>query len=297
MDRSDMEVSIIIPLYKRIDWIGICIEKLFDQDYDGDYEIIIVDDGSPNGNVIKETCNKYIGKGDIVVKYLRNKHAGPAAARNYGVKASTGKILCFLDDDSLPNKEWLREILRPFSDSSQAGLVSGRTFSFERTGLPLLLEESVYPEKSWATCNIAYRRDAFAALTGFDEYYTEPSWEDNDLGLRAQWAGFDHCYNQQAVVYHPHESSIAEYKKKCLLNGRGAAAFSRKYLYQKPLVSIATPVIMSRKLVYCIFPWVWLQKQDSRHYLRFLWSFYSLRGFMKALLHTNENDCGCNEVS
>lgn len=291
-----MQASIIIPLYKRTDWIGRCIEKLLDQDYDGDYELIIVDDGSPNGTVVKEACEKYIRKGYIEVKYLRSKHAGPAAARNYGVQASTGKILCFLDDDSLPNKEWLREILQPFSDFGGAGFVSGRTVSFERKGLPLLLEKSVYSGKSLATCNIAYRRDTFVALGGFDEYYKKPSWEDNDLGLRARWAGFDHSYNDKAIVSHPHEKTIEEYRAKCLLNGQGAAAFSRKYFFAKPFWSIATPVVMSRRLVYGFSPWVWLSRASSPHYLKFIWSYCSLRGFVKSLLHLNENDCGSDKA-
>lgn len=243
-----------------------------------------MDDGSPNESEMKSTAEKLAGSENISIKYLGNIHAGPAAARNYGVRSSSGRIICFLDDDSIPDKSWLSEIVNPFRNSDSIALVSGKTLSYDRkASLPLLLEKTVYSGKCWATCNIAYRRDAFEALGGFDESFTEPSWEDNDLGIRAKWAGYIHVYNKQAVVYHPHEKSIEEYKKKCLLNGRGAAVFSRKYLLKKPLWGIATPIVMSRRLIYGMLPSVWKNKTINEAYLKFLWSAYSLRGFINEI--------------
>lgn len=279
------DVSIVIPVYRRTEWIGKCIKKLTEQEFEKAFEIIIVDDGSPNESEMKSTAEMFSGPENISIKYLRNRHAGPAAARNCGVRSSSGRILCFLDDDSIPDKKWLKEITLPFQKSESTGLVSGRISSFDRDSMfSLLLEKTVYSGKSWATCNIAYRRDVFEALGGFDESFPEPSWEDNDLGIRAKWAGYIHVYNEQAVVYHPHEKSIEEYKKKCLLNGRGAAVFSRKYLFKKPLWGIGTPLVMSRRLLYGIFPSVWRRKTINETYLKFLWSFYSLQGFWRAMI-------------
>ena len=278
-----MDVSIIIPVYRRTEWIKKCIDRITEQDFNGTFEIIVVDDGSPNESEIRKTVEQF-SKIESTVKYLRNKHAGPAAARNYGVNYSSGKILCFLDDDSLSERRWLQEITEPFRTMNTTAVVSGRILSLNRqNGLPCALEKAVYHGKHWATCNIAYRRDSFESLGGFDENFPEPSWEDNDLGIRAMWAGYSHIYNEQAIIYHPHENSIAEYKKKCLLNGRGAAAFSRKYILAKPLWGIGTPLIMSRRLIYGIFPSVWIKRPHARAYLRFLWSLYSIRGFLSAI--------------
>lgn len=277
-----IDVSIIIPVYRRIEWIGRCIEKLSWQDFGGSFEIIIVDDGSANDLEVKDALDKSSVEKNLSISYFRNRHAGPASTRNYGVKVSSGKILCFLDDDSLPEKEWIREITYPFHESPSVGLVSGRILSYDRVSeFPLLLERTVYSGKSWATCNIAYRRDVFEKLGGFDESFTEPSWEDNELGLRALWAGYSHIHNERAVVYHPHERNLEEYKKKCLLNGRGAAVFGRKYLRKKPLWGIGTPLIMSRRLIYGLLPSVWM-KTVNEAYVKFLWSSYSLKGFVGA---------------
>jgi len=278
-----MNASIIIPVYKRTGWITKCIESLNKQDYDGLFEVIIVDDGSPNESEVKESIIKISGQNRFKIKCLRNYHSGPAATRNYGVKYSSGRILCFIDDDSLPECSWLREIAGSFDGDECPDIVSGKILSYNREDkLPLMLEKALYSGKHWATCNIAYRRDVFDALGGFDETFIEASWEDNDLGLRARWSGYKYVYNEKAVVYHNHESTLEEYKKKCILNGRGAAAFSRKYILKKPLWGIATPFIMSRRLIYGFLPSVWRKDPGEEAYLRFIWSFYSLKGFFES---------------
>ncbi len=280
-----MDVSIIIPVFKRTEWIGKCIEKLKNQDFSGTFEILMVDDGSPNSLDIQKEIDTALGKNKNFVRYVRNKHKGPAATRNFGISFSAGKILCFLDDDSMPDKHWLKEITSPFQNSKKIGLVNGSTLSLNRDlALPVLLEKAVYWGKSFATCNIAYRRDVLEALKGFDEMFTEPSWEDNELGLRAESAGYIHFYNEKAIVYHPHEDSPAEYKNKCILNGRGTAIFTRKYLFKKPLWGICAPFIMSARIAFGIFPSAWIKKYNSIYYLKFIWAVYSIQGFFMAII-------------
>jgi GT2 family glycosyltransferase len=278
------DVSIIIPVFQRTEWIKKCIERLLDQDFRGGYEIIVVDDGSPNAAEIQKMVEQYSSEA-IPVRYLQKGHAGPAAARNYAVGHAAGMILCFLDDDSLAEKMWLHEIIRPFIFHESAAAVSGRVLSLDQhDGLSFALEKAVYSGKHWATCNIAYKRSVFEMLGGFDESFPEPSWEDNDLGLRTRWAGYRYVYSEKAVVYHPHEKTVDEYKRKCLLNGRGAAVFCRKYIFSKPLWGIGTPLMMSRRLIYGIFPSVWMKRTHALAYLRFLWSLYSLRGFLSSIM-------------
>ena len=276
-----MDISIIIPVHRRTDWIGRCLENILSQDYSGTFELIIVDDGSPNIKEMQETIDDALSGKPENTRFLRKQQAGPAAARNYGARHATGNILCFLDDDSIPEKRGLQEIMSSFSFSARIGIVSGKTLSFDRQGgLPLLLEKTVYAGKNWATCNIAYRKDVFESVGGFDESFPEAAWEDNDLGLRVRWAGYSHKYNRDAIVYHPHEKSLDEYKKKCLRNGRGASVFSRKYLFKKPFWGIGTPILMSRHLLFGFLPSVWMKRENSESYIKFLWSFYSLQGFL-----------------
>lgn len=279
-----MNASVIIPVYQRTEWIKKCIDRLVGLKFEGEFEVIVIDDGSPNGSEIQRIVELFSSKTRNKILYLRQNKSGPAAARNRGVRQSKGTVLCFIDDDSIVDTNWLQEIVDPFRRSSSTGIVSGRTLSLYRSGLPLLLERAVYSGKNWATCNIAYRRDVFEAVGGFDECFSEASWEDNDLGLRVRWAGFTHIYNENAIVYHPHETSLPEYKQKCIRNGRGAAAFSRKYIFKKPLWGVGTPLIMSRHLIYAFWPTVWMRRSNTEKYLKFLWSLYSMQGYFEAIV-------------
>ena len=79
------EVSIIIPMHNATDYIEKCLSSLMDQDY-GDYEIIIVDDGSTDNTIgLVKSFSKVILK--------KQKHGGPGKARNFGTKFSKGEII------------------------------------------------------------------------------------------------------------------------------------------------------------------------------------------------------------
>jgi GT2 family glycosyltransferase len=282
---KSMDASIIIPLYQRTNWIVKTLKNLQEQDFQGTFEVVVVDDGSPNETEIRDALETVPAKNAMNLRHIKNRHAGPAAARNYGVQHASGKILLFLDDDSVPERTWLKEMMRYFHHDNPPAIVSGLILSYDRQkSFPLLLEKAVYSGKHWATCNISYRKDVFEKLGGFDETFPESSWEDNDLGIRAKWAGYKHVYNRNAIVYHNHENTFEQYKKKCQLNGRGAAVFSRKYFLKKPLWGIATPFFMSRRIIYGLHPAVWVRKKSSPAYVKFIWSYYSLVGFTKAFL-------------
>jgi len=280
-----MDASIIIPLYQRTDWIVKTLENLQKQDFKGTFEVIVVDDGSPNETEIRDALTTSPTQNTLNLLHIRNRHAGPAASRNYGVQHASGRILLFLDDDSVPEKTWLKEMMNSFQQENQPAIVSGLILSYDRqNAFPLLLEKTVYAGKHWATCNISYRKDVLEELGGFDETFPESSWEDNDLGIRAKWAGYKYVYNRNAIVYHNHESTFEQYKKKCQLNGRGAAVFSRKYLLTKPFWGIGTPFVMSRRIIYGLHPAVWVRKKNSPAYVKFIWSYYSLVGFAETFL-------------
>lgn len=275
--------SVIIPVYRRADWLTKCLDALLVQVTAQPFQTVVVDDGSPNADEIRAVVDSARGRG-LEITFCRKPNGGPAAARNHGIRLATGSIVCFLDDDSVPDPSWLAEMMAFFDKNPEVGLVNGRTCSFDRTNpLPLLLEREVYPEKNWATCNIAYRRPILEALGGFDENFPEPSWEDNDLGLRSRWAGYLHEYHSGAVVYHPHEASIPEYISKCRLNGRGAAVFCRKYLFKKPWWGGGVPLVMSRRLIFGLHPAIWCRREGAV-YLKFLWSWHSLLGFLTVMV-------------
>ncbi|MCM8777982.1 MAG: glycosyltransferase [Candidatus Omnitrophica bacterium] len=94
-------VSIIIPVYNRVDLLPRTLNSVINQTYK-DIEIIVVDDGSTED--IKSVVDNF---NDPRIKYLRhNENKGVAAARNTGMKISRGAFIAFLDSDDeyLPEK-------------------------------------------------------------------------------------------------------------------------------------------------------------------------------------------------
>lgn len=89
------KISIIVPIYNVEKYICKCIESILCQTYKN-IEIVLVDDGSPDK--CGKICDEYQKK-DNRIKVIHQKNGGLSAARNTGIKNSTGKFLMFVDSD------------------------------------------------------------------------------------------------------------------------------------------------------------------------------------------------------
>ncbi|GGI14205.1 hypothetical protein GCM10007377_09770 [Galliscardovia ingluviei] len=90
------ELSIIIPVYNKRDFLPACVQSIQDQDFD-DFEIVIVDDGSSDNslNVAYEMANR-----DSRIKVIAlEQNCGTLIARKRGIESSTGKYVTFIDPD------------------------------------------------------------------------------------------------------------------------------------------------------------------------------------------------------
>ncbi|MBY3623489.1 glycosyltransferase family 2 protein [Acinetobacter sp. CUI P1] len=90
-----LKYSVIIPVFKVEEYLTQCIDSIINQAYEN-LEIILVDDGSPDQ--CPKICDDY-ARMDSRIKVIHQKNQGQSAARNTGVKASTGDFLLFLDSD------------------------------------------------------------------------------------------------------------------------------------------------------------------------------------------------------
>lgn len=94
---KNMKLSIVVPIYKVEPYLCKCVDSLLEQDLSKkDYEIILVDDGSPDrcGDICDEYASKY---GNIRVVHREN--GGLSAARNSGIEVAQGKYIQFVDSD------------------------------------------------------------------------------------------------------------------------------------------------------------------------------------------------------
>ena len=88
-------ISVIVPVYKVENYLRQCLDSLAAQTLD-DMEIIIVDDGSPDG--CPEICDEYAAK-DARMKVVHKEHGGLLSARKAGFAASKGDYIGFVDGD------------------------------------------------------------------------------------------------------------------------------------------------------------------------------------------------------
>ncbi len=91
-----MDISIIIPAYNAEPYIDKCLNTILNQAFKGNFEIIIINDGSKDDTL--KILNKYAKKYKKI-KIIDQKNAGQAVARNNALKAALGKYIMFVDVD------------------------------------------------------------------------------------------------------------------------------------------------------------------------------------------------------
>ncbi|MBR3017166.1 MAG: glycosyltransferase family 2 protein [Clostridia bacterium] len=119
-----MKISIIIPIYNVEQYLRQCIESVICQTY-RDIEVILVDDGSPDG--CPQICDEYAAR-DARVTVIHKVNGGLSDARNAGILAATGDYILFVDGD-----DWLNsgEDLAALAD--RASLTKADVISFSYT--------------------------------------------------------------------------------------------------------------------------------------------------------------------
>lgn len=90
-----MKLSIIIPVYNVEDYLCRCIDSVLNQDYE-DYEVILVDDGSPDE--CPKICDSYAKKHNNI-RVVHRENGGLSAARNSGIEVAKGEYVMFVDSD------------------------------------------------------------------------------------------------------------------------------------------------------------------------------------------------------
>lgn len=118
MENMQPGISIIVPVYNVEKYIHQCIDSILGQTFK-DYELILVDDGSPDN--CPAILDDYAEKDDRI-KVIHQENGGVSRARNAGIKVARGKWLYFVDSD-----DWLVEnsiaLLYDFAEQTKADIV------------------------------------------------------------------------------------------------------------------------------------------------------------------------------
>ena len=197
--------TVVVPTYLRPALLARCLSALLAQRFDpAAYEIIVADDAaSVETAALVERIARQARAQGLTLRYATVTGAhGPAAARNTGWRLAHGAVIAFTDDDCVPDPDWLRMGLGALTEGV-AG-VSGRLIAtcgarptdYERNAAQLAHAEFV-------TANMFYRRDALAAIGGFDERFPIAWREDSDLAFTLLERGERIVRAPRAIVAHP----------------------------------------------------------------------------------------------
>ena len=105
-------ISVIVPVYKAEKFLDRCVSSILNQTYK-DLELILVDDGSPDG--CPEMCDRY-ALADPRVKVIHKKNGGVSTARNAGLEAATGDYIAFVDSDDWIEPEMYQTMMEAAMD-------------------------------------------------------------------------------------------------------------------------------------------------------------------------------------
>jgi glycosyltransferase involved in cell wall biosynthesis len=229
-----LRTSIIIPTCNRRDKLLSLLQALQAQTVPPEsFEVIVADDGSRDGT--GEAVTALLPRFPRL-SYLPGDNRGQSAARNRGLDAARFEIIGFIDDDCLPEPEWIANALRHFDDPAVGG-VPGATSCDVREISALTMQVRNRDDGNYETCNIFYRREALNRAGPFDpalRYYRE----DTDLAWRVLDAGFAVPFAADVQVNHPpHRYRLGQLLGKRL---RFRWAYTDRYLERKHPVRFKT---------------------------------------------------------
>lgn len=101
------QISVIVPVYKAEKYIEACVKSILAQTYT-DFELILVEDGSPDGS--GAICDA-LAKTDDRIRVIHKENGGAATARNAGLDAARGDYIAFIDGDDLIHPQYLELLL------------------------------------------------------------------------------------------------------------------------------------------------------------------------------------------
>jgi O-antigen biosynthesis protein len=206
-------VSVVVCSYNGACTISETLEHTHKLDYPN-YEVIVVDDGSSDATA--EIARRH-GANVISVK-----NGGLSRARNIGMRAATGEIVAYVDDDAYPDPQWLQYLAHTFTTTNHAA-VGGPNLPpkgdgpiaecvANAPGGPMHVLVSDQEAEHIPGCNMAFRRSALLALDGFDGQF-RVAGDDVDLCWRILDSGWTIGFNPAAVVWHHRRNSVRHYLK------------------------------------------------------------------------------------
>lgn len=134
-------VSIVLPAYNREKFLPNAFNSIREQSYQ-DWELIIIDDGSTDDSLA--ILNQLVSTLNNPVKLIQQKNAGPAVARNTGIKEAKGDFIAFFDSDDYWLPHHLSDCLNAFQEHSEIDWVYAACKRIDFVTQKVVLESTFY---------------------------------------------------------------------------------------------------------------------------------------------------------
>jgi GT2 family glycosyltransferase len=232
MSEGHPLVSVIVVNWNRREILRHCLHSLARQTL-GNYEVIVVDNGSSDGSL-------ELGSDGTLppAQWIANTgNQGFGVAVNQGITASQGDFIALLNNDAEAAPGWLATLVDALHAHPRVGMAASKIVAFDDHGTLDKVGHLIYPdgqnrgrgsgekdegqfdaieEVAWPDgCAALYRREMIDSIGGFDEDFFAYA-DDAELGLRGQLAGWTCLYVPRAVVYHRLGSTLGRFSEQRL---------------------------------------------------------------------------------
>lgn len=222
-------ISVVVCSYNGARTIRDTLEGLKTLDYPN-YEVIVVNDGSTDAtpDIVRE----------YNVRLISTENRGLSNARNTGWREATGEIVAYIDDDAFPDPHWLKYLAWTFLHHDFVGVGGPNLLPpgdgpiaecvYNAPGGPVHVLFTDRVAEHIPGCNMAFRRQALAAIDGFDARF-RAAGDDVDLCWRLQDAGGTIGFHAAAMDWHHRRNSVTLYWRQQKGYGKAEALLEEKW--------------------------------------------------------------------
>ena len=221
-------VSVVLVNFRGVDDTLEAIAHLKEVDWPVDQlQIIVVENGSGDDSLARLRAG---ATGIEIVVSAENR--GFAGGCNFGVAASSGEFVAFLNSDARPDPQWIRAAVDAFAESEEIGAVASRVLDWEgatvdyvdaaltwfgmgyKPDVGLAVRAGAADEARnvlFGTGSAMFvRRTVYEELGGFDERFFM-FFEDVDLGWRLNLLGYRYRYQPTSIAFHKHHGTVNKF--------------------------------------------------------------------------------------
>lgn len=219
MTNADPEITFLTPAYAVEETLPATLRCLAAQETERTWEVIVIDDGSPDrtGELAEAAA-----RDDPRITVVRKPNGGEASALNVGWKRARGRFVAIIEGDVEPAPDWLERCLAVLESDPSVWAVGGYletpredSWIARLAGYEIERKFADKPReaKHLTSANVIYRREAFEVAGPFDERLVNASL-DSVFNGRLSQAGKRLIYEQAARVRHHYKTTLGAYIRR-----------------------------------------------------------------------------------